>query len=79
MSSGTAVRPELVARLGELARELESSPEELTAAAAEYQRRLTELRASIDEGDASGELLDGDAVFDRLEAELQARIAASGR
>jgi hypothetical protein len=77
MSSETKIRPELVEGLAELARLTGSTPEELTAAAGEYQRRLAELRALVNEGLESGEPLEGAAVFARLRAKYQGMAEAA--
>lgn len=67
-------RGDLVSRLAALARETGSEPADLRDAVAEYERELDALRALIDEADASEEI-DGEAMFDRMEAELEAMIA----
>jgi predicted transcriptional regulator len=75
MSTDTKPRPELVERMAELARATDSTPEELTAAAGEYQRRVAELRALIDPALASldrGEGTDGKEALARLRAKYQA-------
>ena len=56
-----------------------SEEEAVSVALRSYLSKLEELRASIDEGDASGESVDGREMFDRIEAELEAMIAAEGR
>jgi predicted transcriptional regulator len=78
MSTDTKPRPELVERMAELARATDSTPEELTAAAGEYQRRVAELRALIDPALASldrGEGTDGETFMRELLNETKARAA----
>jgi putative addiction module CopG family antidote len=56
-----------------------SVEEAVATALRDYLAQLAELRALIDEGLESGEPVDGREVFDRIEAELEARIASEGR
>ena len=72
----TKAKPELVEKIGELAAETGSSPEELTAALDDYRARLEALRALIDEGLNSGEPVDGELVFAELLAELEGETGA---
>jgi putative addiction module CopG family antidote len=55
-----------------------STEEAVAVALRDYLARLEELRALIDEGLESGDPVDGREVFDRIEAELMARIANEG-
>ena len=72
----TKAKPELVEKIGELAAETGSSPEELTAALDDDRARLEALRALIDEGLNSGEPVDGELVFAELLAELEGETGA---
>jgi putative addiction module CopG family antidote len=53
-----------------------SAEEAVAMALHDYLARLEEQRALIDEGLESGQPIDGRAVFDRIEAELEAMIAS---
>ena len=75
----TKARPELVEKIGELAAETGSSPEELTAALDDYRARLEALRAEIDEGLNSGDPVDGGTFLRELLEETKALAAQRGR
>lgn len=77
MSTATKAKLELVEKIGQLAADTGSSPEELTAALDDYRTRLDALRAAIDEGLSSldrGEGTDGKEVFARLRAKYRAMV-----
>ena len=76
-----AIPPEFAAFASEqvAAGTFASEEEAVGLALRSYLVRLEELRALIDEGDESGDPVDGREVFDRIEAELEAMIAAEGR
>ena len=75
----TKAKPELVEKIGELAAETGSSPEELTAALDDYRARLEALRAKIDEGISSGAPVDGETFLRELLEETKALIYQRGR
>ncbi len=79
MSTAPKVKPELVEKIGQLAAETGSSPEELTAALDDYRARLEALRAEIDEGISSGDPVDGEAFLRELLEETKALIHQRGR
>ena len=80
MSDATAARPrpELVDRIGELARETGSSPEELEAAAqewAEHERwKAAKVQEALDELAAGAPTYDAEEVFAEMDAILEARL-----
>ena len=85
MSGATAAkpRPELVDRIGELARETGSSPEELEAAAqewAEHERwKASKVQEALDELAAGAPTYDAEEVFAEMDAILEARLRAAGK
>ena len=76
MTTAPRAKPELVAKIGQLAAETGSSPEELTAALDDYRAQLEALRAAVDEGLNSGEPVDGETFLHELLAELEGKAAA---
>jgi predicted transcriptional regulator len=80
-SDSAAARPELVERIGELARETGCTPDELEAAAreyAEYERwKEMKVQEALDELEAGGPTYDAEEVFAEMEALLEERIRAA--
>ncbi len=82
--NSAAVRPELVERIGELARETGSTPDELEAAAreyAEYERwKEAKIQEALDELEAGGPTYSHEEVMAEIKALIEERIrAAAGR
>jgi hypothetical protein len=84
MSGSTAAaktRPELVERIGDLARETGSTPEELEAAAREWAAherwKAAMVREALDDEAAGDRGRPAGEVFDEVEALLEERIRAA--
>ena len=74
---------DLVERIGELARETGSTPDEIEAAArewAEYERwKEAQVQEALDELEGGAPTYDAEEVFAEMNAILEERIRAAGK
>jgi predicted transcriptional regulator len=82
--SSAAVRPELVEKIGELARETGCTPDELEAAAREYAEyarwKEAKIQEALDELEAGGPTYSHEEVMAEIKALIEERIrAAAGK